>query len=96
MFCQGEIERDLAPLQGEGEVGISPRDAPFIRALSSPFSSFSSPSFGRRKEAYNRVIFWQDPYLSGLQCFEDGIEEEESKNWKVEVVQTFFFIQSIF
>lgn len=77
-------------------MGISPRDAPFIRALSSPFSSFSSPSFGQRKEAYNRVIFWQDPYLSGLQCFEDGIEEEESKNWKVEVVQTFFFIQSIF
>lgn len=77
-------------------MGISPRDAPFIRALSSPFSSFSSSSFGRRKEAYNRVIFWQDPYLSGLQCFEDGIEEEESKNWKVEVVQTFFFIQSIF
>lgn len=77
-------------------MGISPRDAPFIRALSSPFSSFSSPSFGRRKEAYNRVIFWQDPYLSDLQCFEDGIEEEESKNWKVEVVQTFFFIQSIF
>lgn len=63
-------------------MGISPRDAPFIRALSSPFSSFSSPSFGRRKEAYNRVIFWQDPYLSGLQCFEDGIEEEESRNWK--------------
>lgn len=77
-------------------MGISPRDAPFIRALSSPFSSFSSPSFGRRKEAYNRVIFCQDPYLSGLQCFEDGIEEEELRNWKVGVVQTFFFIQSIF
>lgn len=75
-------------------MGISPRDAPFIRALSSPFSSFSSPSFGRRKEAYNRVIFWQDPYLSGLQCFEDGIEEEESRNWKVGIVRSDVFFHS--
>lgn len=64
-------------------MGISPRDAPFIRALSSPFSSFSSPSFGRRKEAYNRVIFWQDPYLSGLQFrgWNRGRGVEELESW---------------
>lgn len=48
------------------------------------------------EKRHNRVIFWQDPYLSGLQCFEDGIEEEESRNWKVGVVQTFFSFRVYF
>lgn len=106
MFCQGEIERDLAA-GGRGRAAISPRDAPFIRVTFFFFFFFFPPPFDdenrsarfliaeERKRMYCILggIRLLDPKVSRMESKKILEEESTKENWKVEVVPLLIMIR---